>query len=73
MTSEAAEAKRREAWGYEPNTPLCSNCVKYRKARVLTTPSGPKAQQPFCSGGKFSVAPGGCCEKWKSKTGERLL
>ena len=32
---DAAEEKRRAAWGYEPNTPQCCNCAKYRKARVV--------------------------------------
>jgi hypothetical protein len=67
---DAAEYKRRAEWGYEPNTPVCGNCAKYRKARIA--PKG-RVDPPFCVGGKFSVHANGCCDRWRDKkTGEGL-
>lgn len=66
---DAAEEKRRVAWGYEPNTPQCCNCAKYRKARVVP----PRLDPPFCVGGRFAVLASGCCDRWKDrKTGGGL-
>lgn len=67
---DASEEKRRAAWGYEPNTPVCATCSKYRKARI--TPKD-RAEPSFCAGGKFVVHASGCCDRWKDKkTGEGL-
>lgn len=65
----AATEARRVRWGYEPDTPQCCTCVKYRKARATEDRLDP----PFCTGGKFPVQANGCCDRWvDKKTGERL-
>ena len=64
-----ADDKRRLAWGYDPTTPTCGSCRNYCRARI----SSGKAQPPWCKAGRFSVNPGGSCDKWVDrKTGERL-
>ena len=73
MTSAAAAAKHRIAWGYEAHTPLCCNCVGYRKATVVPGAARDKAAfKPMCSKGGFAIEPNGCCDKWSSRGGERL-
>jgi hypothetical protein len=65
--------RRRIAWGYEPDTPLCCNCVGYRKAQVdPKAPPGSQLIKPRCRKGGFHVKPNGCCDKWSSRDGERL-
>lgn len=66
--TEAEDRRRR--WNYEPDTPMCCNCKNYRKARIVGKP--PRAEAPFCSGGRFHVQANGCCDKWKSRNGETL-
>jgi hypothetical protein len=64
-----ADLKRRARWQYEENTPRCSNCRNFQKARMPT----PDTIQPArCRAGKFEVKPHGCCDKWVSPNGERL-
>lgn len=73
MTSTAAAEKRRIAWGYEAHTPVCCNCVGYRKATVVPgAPPGKALVRAVCSKGGFAIEPGGCCDKWSSRGGERL-
>lgn len=63
----------RVEWAYEPDTPLCCNCVGYRKARMAHDDRGAVVLQPAkCGKGGFPVHPLGCCNKWSSKRGERL-
>lgn len=64
-----ADNERRVRWGYEDDTPICATCRNYRKARVT-----PKRLDPaFCAAGKFTVKPGGSCDRWKDrKTGQGL-
>lgn len=66
--SKAVE-QRRVRWGYEPNTPQCCNCIGYRKAKM---PSPTEIVPPMCGPGGFAVQANGCCDKWKSRRGERL-
>lgn len=74
MTSNPAAEKRRVAWGYEPNTPLCLNCSGYRKAKMQPGAKRDQVLVPAtCAKGGFTVESLGCCDKWSSKvTGERL-
>lgn len=67
MTTETDA--RRKRWNYEDNVPRCLNCRNFRKARIADG----RADPPFCVGGRFEVKPHGCCDRWKSKTGETLL
>lgn len=70
----AAAERRRIAWGYEEQTPLCCNCSGYRKARIDTKASkGQQLTAPTCAKGGFTVSANACCDKWSSKTGERLM
>jgi hypothetical protein len=74
VTSAVAAEKHRIAWGYEPNTPVCRNCVGYRKATIV--PGAPREKvlvKATCSKGGFAIEAGGCCDKWSSRGGERLL
>lgn len=60
-------------WNYEPSTPMCCNCVGYRKGSVSHDERGVAVlQPPFCLKGKFNVKANGCCDKWSSRDGERL-
>ena len=69
-----AADKRKVAWGYEPSTPQCWNCVGYRKARTThdRNTGAVVAQPAFCNKGKFVVESHGCCDKWSGRDGERL-
>lgn len=57
--------KKKKAWGYEVNTPCCSNCAEYQRG------GGVPNQRPMCKAGKFAVKPNACCDKWH-KDGEVL-
>lgn len=70
----AAAERRRVAWGYEKDTPVCCNCSGYRKARIDTkAQKGQQLTAPSCAKGGFTVSANACCDKWSSRTGERLL
>lgn len=64
MTAE----QRRAQWNYETRTPLCCNCAGYKKATI----DAKGAHRPKCKKGGFEVEAGACCDKWSSRTGERL-
>ena len=67
--SKATE-QRRIRWGYETDTPRCSGCRSYRKARM---PAPDKLDPPYCVAGKWVVEPTACCDHFVDrKTGERL-
>jgi hypothetical protein len=69
----SAAEKCRVAWHYEPHTPVCCNCVGYRKAHVNAGASREKVLvKATCAKGGFAVEAGGCCDKWSSRHGERL-
>jgi hypothetical protein len=69
-----ASADRRKAeYGYDSYTPHCANCVGYRKAVVTHDDLGATVvRKPFCTKGRFNIVPGGCCDKWSNRNGERL-
>lgn len=69
----SAAEKRRVAWAYAPNTPMCCNCVGYRKAKFDHNAEGsPTLHAAKCIKGRFEVVANGCCNKWSSRDGERL-
>jgi hypothetical protein len=61
----------RIAWNYEPSTPVCCQCSGFRKSTMDM--KSRKMLPPQCKKGGFDVRPNGCCDKWSSRTGERLL
>lgn len=65
-------SKLKTKWGYERSVPRCETCVQYRKPGLYLRDSLPRTTPPQCKAGAFEVKATGCCDRWQSKTGERL-
>lgn len=69
--------KRRDAVGYDPDTPRCANCEHHRKpfwAAPVVTPTETFTvyQIARCSLGDFPNSPNGLCDKWTGLDGSTL-
>jgi hypothetical protein len=59
--------------GFEPDTPRCGNCVAFKPAGTFLVDSLPRPRPAACGVGKFPLRDdNGCCDAWKSPTGETL-
>lgn len=65
---------RRKKWGYETDTPLCSNCVQFEPSRLVLRDSLPVGKSAaHCKAGGFTVRPNACCDRWKGRKGATLM
>ena len=73
QAKEQADKRKRNAMGYSDSDPRCANCKHYKCSIGYENLAQRQIRKDIiCRLGDFKVNPHGCCNQWKSATGEVL-